>query len=86
MTEEEKQQAQALIEIAEERTYQRKRWSIEQDRLKTPERWIGVLAISLGKISQEAEAYRNGHAFQKRVAQLAAVCAAVLEATDPGFD
>ena len=79
-------QGRAIKDILGEREYQRRRWSIEDDAAKTPEYWLGVLTIWLGKAGQETPVYQGANysreRFRKRVTQLGAICATILEATD----
>ena len=80
-------QGRAIKSILGERDYQRRRWSIEEDKSKPPEYWLGVLSIYLGKAGQETPVYQGQNysteRFRKRVTQIGAICATILEATDP---
>jgi len=73
--------------ILQERDYQLHRWTVEDDRRKTPEEWVSILSIYLGKIAMETPQYQNDNyseeRFKKRVQQLTAIGAAILEATSP---
>jgi hypothetical protein len=70
----------------EERDYQLQRWTVEDDRAKTPEEWLSVLSVYMGKLAMETPQYQRSNftmaKFRKRVQQLAAIGAAILEATD----
>jgi hypothetical protein len=82
-----KRRADAIKAIVGEREYQRLRWTIEEDKSKPPEYWLGVLTIYLGKAGQETPVYQGSNyskeRFRKRVTQIGAICATILEATDP---
>ena len=73
--------------ILQERDYQLERWTVDDDREKTPEEWVSILSIYLGKIAMEAPQYQNanysGERFEKRVRQLTAIGAAILESISP---
>ena len=82
----------ALDDIIEERDYQLRRWSEDADREKQLGEWLVILTVYLGKAAQCTYPYNytdDEHAqgqFRKRVTQLAAICAAILEATDTEED
>jgi len=75
----------ALDEIIKERNYQLLRWTPEHDEGHTPAEWMAILAVYMGKAAMECSPYntlpKRQAAFRKRVRQLGAICAAVLEAT-----
>ena len=75
-------QRQAIDAILKEREYQRQRWS--DDQRKTMVQWIGILAVYVGKAAQETPLYRENalESFRKRIVQIGAICAAILEETD----
>lgn len=85
-----KRQARAIRGILAEMGYQRQRWSIEADKAKPPEYWLGVLTIWLGKAGQETPVYQGSNysreRFRKRITQLGAICATILEVTDGNGD
>lgn len=74
---------EAFDRVAEERTYQKQRWSPDHDSTKTPEEWLVLLEVYLGKAAQEAPAYKgpayNRESFRKRLEQLGALAIAALE-------
>lgn len=76
----------ALDEIVEERNYQKARWSPEHDRRRCPAEWLAILTVYMGKAAMECPPYQPTHqkmaVFRKRVRQIGAICAAILEATD----
>lgn len=78
----------ALDELVREREWQLKRWTLEHDQQHTPEEWLSIINVWVGKISQQCRPYQNDREprdlsqYRKRVAQLGAICAAILEATD----
>lgn len=73
--------------ILQERDYQLQRWTVDDDRGKTPEEWVSILSIYVGKIAMETPQYQNQNyseeRFRKRVQQLTAIGAALLEAASP---
>jgi hypothetical protein len=85
MDPEDRRQGIAIRGILNEMEYQRRRWSVKEDEAKPPEYWLGVLAIYLGKAGQETPVYQgsnfNMSRFRKRVTQIGAICATILEVT-----
>ena len=75
----------ALAEIVEERNYQTARWTPEHDKEHSPAEWLAILAVYIGKAAMECPPYTTSPkkmaAFRKRVRQVGAICAAILEAT-----
>lgn len=73
----------ALDEIIKERNYQMLRWTPEYDDGHTNEEWLSILTVYMGKAAQECKAYHGEDmdAFRKRIRQVGAICAAVLEST-----
>lgn len=73
---------EALDTVVAEREYQRRRWS-ENDSTRTPEEWVSVLSIYLGKISQETPTYKgaayNRIRLRERMIQLSAITLSALE-------
>lgn len=76
-------QRAAIDAILKERDYQLSRFSAETDTTKTPEEWITILQIFLGKAAMETAQYREGNfslaGFRKRVTQVTAIGMAILE-------
>lgn len=76
----------AIDAIVEERDYQRKRWGVDGDKTRSPDEWTTILAIYTGKVAMESKSYQDGNfsraRFLKRVKQLAAIAAAILENAD----
>lgn len=73
--------------IAREREHQRRRWTDEADKRRTPADWIAVLSIFIGKAAMETPLYQaklSTTSFKKRIVQIAAICMAILEAIDEG--
>jgi len=70
-----------IDQIVEERDYQLRRWDTQRDQHHAPEDWLGIMTVWLGKVASECKPYNENPntAFKKRVAQLAAICAAALE-------
>lgn len=80
----------ALDEIIKERNYQMLRWTPEHDKGHTPSEWLAILTVYLGKAAMECPPYnqmpneaRRTEAFRKRIRQVGAICAAILESTEP---
>lgn len=76
-----------ISQVSQEREYQRRRWTDEADRRRTPAEWIAVLSIFLGKAAMETPLYQaklSTTSFKKRIVQIAAICMAILEAIDEG--
>lgn len=77
----------AIEAMLEERDYQARRWTPEDDQARSPEEWLSILTTWLGKAGNECPAFRpqddqSRAAFRKRIVQLGAICLAVLEATE----
>ena len=79
----------AIDEIVSERDYQIRRWGDEHDTQHSLNDWFIILSVYLGKTAQCLPPYTCDDGpdsvaqFRKRVKQLAAICAAAMEATDP---
>jgi hypothetical protein len=78
----------ALDEIIKERNYQFTRWTPEHDKGHTPAEWLALLTVYMGKAAMECPPYagirpENIDGFRKRVRQIGAICAAILESTMP---
>jgi hypothetical protein len=73
---------EAIDSILAERIYQVHRWEME-DQKKSPEDWLAVLTVYMGKTAQELPLYQGPNAdlgkIKKRFVQLAAVCMAAIE-------
>jgi membrane-anchored protein YejM (alkaline phosphatase superfamily) len=75
----------ALDEIIQERDYQLQRWSEDHDEKHSSNEWLAILTVYLGKAAQCVYPYASADdqssraQFRKRVTQLGAVCAAILE-------
>ena len=75
----------ALDEIIQERDYQLQRWSTDHDERHSIGDWMTILAVYLGKAAQCVAPYAadeqetTREQFRKRVTQLGAICAAILE-------
>ena len=78
----------SIDEIVKERDYQLKRWGTEHDAQHNPNSWLVILSVYLGKTAQCVYPYAFADdadtlsQFRKRVTQLGAICAAILESTD----
>lgn len=75
----------AAIELVlAERDYQQQRWGTEHDAKHTADEWIAILSIWLGKTAMEAPIYTgrksSRDSFNRRLAQVAAICMAAIEA------
>jgi len=76
---------EAIDSILAERAYQVQRWEMS-DQQKSPEDWLAVLTVYMGKTAQELPLYQGPNAsldkIRKRFTQIAAVCIAAIEALD----
>ncbi len=74
----------AIDEILGEREHQNKKWGADHDREHTPEEWVTILSVYLGKAAYETPLYMHGPinkaTFRKRLCQIAAIAAAAMEA------
>jgi hypothetical protein len=78
-------QRKAIDRILKEREYQRERWGSAHDRGHTIEEWSNIITVYTGKVAATVEPYgrhMDKEAFKKRITQLAAICAAALEALE----
>jgi hypothetical protein len=79
---------QALDDIVRERDYQLQRWSTDHDEQHTANSWLTILTVYLGKAAQCVYPYTYADdtpskaQFKKRITQLGAICAAILEVFD----
>jgi len=79
----------AIDEIIKERNHQMLRWTPEHDEGHTPAEWLSILTVYMGKAAMECPPYnmlpnqkQRLESFRKRVRQVGAICAAILESTE----
>jgi hypothetical protein len=71
--------------IIEERDYQRKRWEPDHDKSHTPEEWLLILSVYMGKSAMATKMYRGKtdiENLKKRLTQMAAICMAAIESLE----
>lgn len=77
-------EALALELVAHEREYQRTRWTTAHDAHHTPIEWLAILTVWIGKAAMASPIYQapgnSRQEFIKRLAQVAAICTAAIEA------
>jgi hypothetical protein len=75
----------AIDEVLEERAFQDKKWGRSHDVEHTPEDWVAILTVYLGKVAYETPLYQHGpprkEILRKRLCQVAAIAIAAMEAT-----
>ena len=83
----------ALDEIVKERNYQLLRWTPEHDKGRSPTAWVAVLTVYMGKAAMECAPWSDGpdkkqrmQRFRKRIRQVGAIAAAILESTADSDD
>lgn len=73
--------AAAIRYVIEEREYQIRKWGSNHDATHTPEEWINILTVYLGKTAKETNVFEGSEEkFMKRLIQLAAISVAAIEA------
>lgn len=75
-------QRAAIDALIAERDYQRERWKEDHDRKHTPEDWLVILSVWLGKLGNETPMFQGAFdksKFLKRLIQLGAIAVAAYE-------
>jgi len=90
MTDNSVHQRQALELLYREMEFQSERWGSEHDKEHTPEEWMTIIMVYVGKAAHQTAPYtegsdpnRSNQQFKKRLVQLGAICASALAAMEP---
>jgi len=78
----------ALDAVVKEHEYQKERWGTSHDQEHTPEEWLNILAVYLGKLGSETVAFQglgyDPEKFKKRLTQIAAIALSASAVTSAG--
>ena len=80
---------QAVDQVVSEREYQRNRWD-DVNAARTPDEWVVILSIYLGKLARESPAYKgkayDSQRFQQVLREIGAlsICSLEMMVRPPG--